>query len=121
MKQDILTREDIDYIVTVFYDKIKQDEELSQFFTEIVSVDWVKHINLMSSFWENILFYTGEYDGNPLIAHKNFNEKKETNFMHFKRWLDLFEETINEKFEGPNAIKMKNHAHAISMVMVKKI
>ncbi len=121
MKEDIMSREDIDYIVKVFYEKIKNDKELSLFFTKVVPVDWTKHISLMCSFWENILFYTGDYEGNPLIAHKKFNEKKETSFTHFKRWLDLFEDSVNEKYEGPNAQKMKNHAHAISMVMLKKL
>ena len=74
MKPDITGKKDIVIIMQFFYEKAKADKVIGHFFTDVVEVNWEKHIPTMSAFWENVLFYTGEYDGNPLDAHKKIHK-----------------------------------------------
>lgn len=121
MKRDIKTRSDIEIIVNEFYEKVKIDDVLSTFFTDVIPVNWDKHIPLMIAFWENVLLYTGDYDGNPLVTHRKIHAIESTTSVHFTRWLKLFDETVNTNFYGPNATKMKEHSKAIASVMISKI
>lgn len=121
MKTDVLSRDDIEKIVGSFYDKVKSDEVIGFFFSRVVEIDWNRHLPLMCAFWENILFYTGEYEGDPLAAHLNISRKYPTSSEHFERWLQLFAQSVDELYQGENAEKMKRHARGISTVMQGKI
>ncbi len=121
MKQDILNKEDIQTLVGLFYDNIKADTMLGPFFLQVVPVNWQKHLPMMCAFWENVLFYTGEYEGNPLATHRKIHLQHTTTVEHFKRWLQLWDETLDAHFEGPNTNKMKTHAKAIAAVMLQKL
>lgn len=121
MKQDISNNSDIEKVVSVFYERVKIDDLLGHFFTGVMNVNWDKHFVMMCSFWENVLFYTGDYEGDPLNVHKTIHSKEPTTTVHFERWMKLFNATVDEFFEGKNAEKMKMHAKSISSVMLSKI
>lgn len=118
---DIQNRNDVEQVIIQFYSRIKADSRLNIFFTEVISVKWEEHIKLMCDFWENVLFHTGEYEGNPLETHKRINAIKNTNPEHFKAWLELFFTSIDSLFTGPNSNRMKEHAAAIAKVMETKL
>ena len=120
MKPDVMSREDIDKIVDVFYKKVDKDELLGPFFRDVIPVNWESHVPFMCSFWENVLFYTGDYEGDPLQTHRVISKKQKISSRHFKHWLKLFNETVDELYEGENSEKMKVHAVAIASVMQKK-
>lgn len=121
MKPDISTRSDIKKLITLFYDKVKTDPEIGFFFSEVININWQEHLPLMCRFWENVLFHTGDYEGNPLEAHRNLHTKHPTSTKHFRRWIQLFNSTIDAYFSGANAEKMKQHAQAIAQIMQQKI
>ncbi len=121
MKTDVANRSDIEKILALFYGQIRQDEVLGPFFSEVMPVNWDRHIRLMGDFWENVLFYTGDYDGDPLAAHKRINILRPTRPEHFERWLHLFTHTVDELYKGKNAAKMKKHALGIAAVMQEKV
>lgn len=121
MKEDITTKNDIEKVVHYFYEKVKKDDLIGHFFNESMIINWKRHIDKMNEFWENVLFYTGEYNGDPLNTHKEFHKRFPTNPQHFERWKILFDDTLNELFEGPNTEKMRAHAKAIADVMVQNI
>lgn len=121
MKHDVSTNEDIRQVVLLFYDKVKQDALLKSYFSEIIPIDWERHIPTMSSFWENVLFYTGNFNGNPLSTHKRIHLLNQTNATHFEQWLFLFYQSIDELYIGKNAEKMKTHAASIAQIMQLKI
>ena len=50
---------------------------------------WEKHLPIMYDFWENVLFYTGQYTGNLMQVHRKANVNP-INSEHFERWLKLF-------------------------------
>ncbi|HMY84841.1 MAG TPA: group III truncated hemoglobin [Saprospiraceae bacterium] len=121
MKTDITNKQDILKIILIFYDRVKTDDVIGIFFTEVVQINWDKHIPHMVSFWESVLFYTGDYSGSPINTHRGIHQKYKTQPKHFARWIKLFNQVIDENYSGPNAEKMKNHTISIAKVMQQKI
>ena len=121
MKSDIVSRKEIIVLVDKFYAKIKVDFTLGFIFNEVANVNWDKHLPIMYNFWENTLFYTGSYTGNPVSLHTHLHHLTPLNNTHFDQWNKLFLETVDENFEGPNAELMKQRAINISMVLAQKI
>ena len=121
MKKDILTRDDIELLVNEFYNKVKQDPVIGYIFSDIARVNWEKHLPVMYDFFENMLFYTGSYAGNPMELHKHLHRLSSLNSGHFDQWNYLFSTTVNELFAGANANLVKQRAKNISVVMQNKI
>jgi hemoglobin len=121
MKKDITTRADIELLVNAFYNKIKQDAVIGFIFTDIAKVNWEKHLPVMYDFFENMLFYTGSYTGNPMELHKKVNNLLPLTTVHFAQWEFLFNTTVDELFTGATAKLVKLRAMSISKVMQLKI
>ncbi len=121
MKRDIENRADIEILVNHFYEKIKTDPIIGYIFTDIAHVNWEKHLPLMYDFWENAIFYTGTYTGNPMQLHKHLHRVVNLKTKHFEQWNKLFISSVNELFEGDNANLIKQRAISISTVMQIKI
>ena len=121
MKKDITSRQDIELLVNEFYSRVKQDPVIGFVFTDIAQVNWEKHLPVMYDFFENMLFYTGSYTGNPMELHKHINRILPLNETHFKQWEYLFCKVVDELFEGPTAELVKQRAKSISAIMQIKI
>jgi hemoglobin len=121
MKKDIENSDDIILLVNIFYEKVKKDDNIQHFFTEVVKVDWEKHLPVMYRFWENIIFHTGSYTGNPMEVHLQLHTKYPIHHEHFERWIELFNTTVDELFEGEKAFQAKQRALSIATVMKIKI
>jgi len=121
MKKDIESRSDIELLVKSFYEKVKTDPVIGSIFTDIARVDWEKHLPVMFDFWENTIFYTGSYSGNPMKSHQNLNKLFPLTKEHFSRWNQLFASTVDELFEGDKAVLAKQRAISISTVMQLKL
>jgi hemoglobin len=120
-RKDITQRKDIELLVNSFYDKVKLDTEIGPIFTDIAKINWDKHLPIMYDFWENIIFQTGNYTGNPMTAHFRIHEKNPFTKAHFTRWLALFQETLNDQFEGQNTELARQRALSIATVMEIKL
>jgi len=120
MKTDIRNRKDIEKLVNTFYNKIKTDAVIGYLFTDVARVNWEVHLPKMYDFWENILFCTGNYNGNPMMRHKELHEKSPMTEAHFKHWTALFTDTVDRLFEGSKAEEIKSRAINISLVMMYK-
>ena len=121
MKNDIVSRKDIEILVDEFYSKIKTDEQIGFIFSDIAMVNWEKHLPVMYDFFENMLFYTGSYTGNPMELHKHINRLFPLTEEHFRQWYYLFSTTVDELFEGTTANLVKQRAKSIAAVMQIKI
>ncbi len=113
MRKTISSREDISTLVHAFYGKIRSHETLGPIFnSHITDTDWPIHLNKLTDFWETNIFGIPKFKGNPTQKHiqvdKNLHHK--VSFNHFEQWLALWTETLDEMFEGENAIKAKNRA-----------
>ncbi len=120
MKTDIRNRKDIEKLVNAFYNKVKTDDVIGYLFTEVAKVDWEAHLPKMYNFWENILFCTANYNGNPMMKHKELHEKSPMTQEHFQHWISLFTATVDKLFEGPKAEEIKNRAMNIASLMMYK-
>ena len=121
MKKDIENRDDIIRLVNAFYDKVKADPLIGCIFNDIMKVNWEKHLPVMYDFWENTLFYTGSYTGNPMDTHKHLHRIFPLDATHFDQWNRLFASTVNELFKGEKATLARQRAYSISTVMKIKI
>ena len=121
MTNDIESKKEIELLVDTFYSKVKADELIGYIFTDIAKVNWEKHLPVMYSFFENMLFYTGTYTGNPMELHKHINRLYPLTAEHFVRWNLLFTTTVDELFTGDKAELVKQRAKSISAVMQIKI
>lgn len=121
MKKDISSRKDIELLVQAFYNKVKSDETIGFIFADIAHVNWEKHLPVMVAFFENMLFYTGSYTGNPMEVHKHINRMYPLTEVHFGQWNHLFNTTVDELFEGSKADLAKQRVKSISTVMQIKI
>jgi hemoglobin len=121
MLPDIQNRDDIMLLVNTFYEKVKGDDLLGPIFNERVKINWERHLPVMYDFWENIVFFTGGYSGNPMQVHKQMHEKFSLSAADFARWILLFTQTVDGLFEGENAELAKQRATSIATVMQMKI
>lgn len=121
MKKDIASRQDIELLVNRFYDKVKSDAVIGFIFTDIARVNWEKHLPVMYDFFENMLFYTGTYTGNPMELHRHINRRLPLTREHFQQWESLFCQAVDESFEGVSAELVKQRALNIAALMKIKI
>lgn len=121
LSKDIQSREDIILLVDTFYQKVRQDDLLGPIFNDKVRIDWVKHLPVMYDFWENVVFYTGNYAGNPMRVHQQMHQRFPLTKQDFERWLEYFFQTVDDLFLGDNADLIKQRAQSIATVMELKI
>ena len=121
MKNDIESRADIEHLVNTFYSKVKRDDLLAPFFGKVAKIKWKEQLPIMYDFWENAVFHTGTYHGNPMQIHRQLSEKKPLTSIHFKRWIDLFVLTADDLYEGKNVESIKQRAISIATVMQIKL
>lgn len=122
MKSDISSREDIHFIIKKFYNKLINDDEMYIFFDHFVKNNTLSHhLEIITDFWEDILFGTYQYKNNPMQKHLDFANKLPFSEIHFQKWLDYFSTTIDNHFSGNKAIIMKNRAVSISTIMQIKL
>ena len=121
MKPDISNREDIVNLIDLFYTKVKKDDVIGYFFTDVIPFNWETHIPIMIRFWETVLLGAKTYQGNPMVKHLNINKIEPLKQLHFTRWRLLWEETIAEHFEGPVANEAIRRAAIMEELMLYKI
>ena len=120
-RKDITNRKDIERLVNEFYERVKLDQTIGPIFSDVAHVNWDKHLPVMYDFWENIIFQTGNYTGNPMSAHFKIHEKHPFTKAHFTRWLAIFQETLNDCFQGPNTELARQRALSIATVIEIKL
>lgn len=117
MRNDIETRADIDRLMIAFYRKAFADPVIGYLFTDIARLDLEKHLPVIGDFWETLLLGTKIYQQhgrNPLMIHAELHEKSPLDARHFRRWLEIFRETVNENFSGERADFALMRAEAIA-------
>ncbi|MFK7811554.1 MAG: group III truncated hemoglobin [Maribacter sp.] len=121
-KLDITSRKDVRNLVETFYQKVRKHDVLGPIFNQIIS-DWETHFELLTNFWETQLFLKRKYNGNPVTAHQEVDDKVDNSITseHFGLWLNLWFETIDELFSGDTAWIAKNRAQKMSTMLFMKI
>lgn len=121
MKKDISSRQDIEALITRFYEQVKQNPAIGFIFTEVVPINWEHHIPVIVDFWETILLDNPVYQKNAMDVHYDLNKKIPLQKIHFETWLALFTGTVDELFEGKIATLAKTRAKSIAGTMEFKM
>lgn len=121
MKKDIENRTDIELLVNIFYERIIADQKLGYIFQHIAQENRDTHLPAMYDFWENIILFTGKYEGNPMNLPQHLHHIIPLNAAHFYHWNQLFVCTVNDLFEGEKANLAKQRAISISGIIKKNI
>jgi len=121
--QSSITRENLRILMTSFYKKVLDDEEIGPFFInelgdDITSEDWVEHIELLADFWLAVLLNEGPYWGNPSGAHFGIPHIKRESFM---RWIELFSETADEVYIPKISVRFKKEGVEFSNKFMKNL
>lgn len=104
-----------------FYSKILKDNLIGHFFTQVVKLHFEKHLPTMIDFWETVLFGKAIYKGNPILKHIDLHRIEALKPEHFKRWIAVWKETVNELFKGENAKQAIAKAKQMGKLMEIKI
>ena len=119
--QDLKERTGIDEpmiaaLVKAFYAGVRQDPLIGPIFEEKVE-DWDLHLEKLCAFWSSVMLMTGRYHGQPMQAHKSLPVGNE----HFERWLEIFNESVDELFDGDAAGFIKIRAAQIANRMMEYV
>jgi hemoglobin len=121
MKKDIETREELEAFLKAFYEKAFADELIGRFFTEVVPLDLKTHIPVIASFWESVAFNKPRYLKNVMEVHRHIHQLSKIQKQHLDRWVEIFTETLEERFEGTKTELMKQRARSIATLMDIKL
>lgn len=113
---DLDSEEELGILVQRFYSDVAQDELLGHIFNDVAHVNWDDHIPKIKDFWAKIMLGVDGYQGNPMEAHEKIHAIEPFTHEHFRRWLELFQETVDMGWEGPYAQEIKRKAVKISLV-----
>jgi hemoglobin len=120
-RKDISSREDLERLLRAFYEKVFDDEVIGTIFTDVMKVDLEKHVPVITDFWETVLLNADSYHKNAIAVHMHINEKFPLEEKHFTRWLKLFNETIDDLFDGDVTETAKQRALSIATIMKVKM
>ena len=121
MKKDIESREDVELLVNTFYDGIKVHNLLSPIFNVSANVNWETHLPKMYSFWSSLLLGEHSFTGNPMATHIALSKNIPLTSLEFSEWIQLFNATVDDLFEGEKANEAKIRAANIARLMLFKI
>lgn len=121
MKKDIETREELEDFLWAFYKKAFADELIGRFFTEVVPLDLDTHIPVIANFWESVAFNKPSYRKNVMEVHQHIHDLSKIQKEHLDRWVKIFTQTLEERFEGSRSELMKQRARSIATLMDIKL
>jgi hemoglobin len=102
---------DLHPLLEAFYATITRDPLLGPYF---IDLDMREHMPRIVAFWSTILFHTGRYSDNAFRPHLAMPG---LTAAHFTRWVAMLEQTLNDRFAGPTAERMKDYAQRIAVSM----
>lgn len=117
----LLTRTDIVRLVDTFYARVRKDEILNPIFSDIAQVDWESHLPRMYDFWDSILNQTGAFKGNPLAKHAALVPVADMSLATFHRWIEIFQQTLDDLFEESVAKRVGATAEDMAHVIYSRI
>ena len=110
---DIKSREDIERLINAFYTKLLEVEEIKPVFA---GIDFPAHIAHIVVFWSLVLLDEEGYKTNVFDKHINLPIKAHM----FDVWLKIFNQTVDELFNGEIAELAKQRAASLTYTFKSK-
>jgi hemoglobin len=118
---DLADRDDVEALLRRFYGQVLDDDVLAEPFAEVRMKGLDSHLPVMCDFWQTVLFRAGLYAGSAVRAHQPVHDRHPLNAGHFLRWLELWNATIDQMYQGPIAEHAKVQATRIARAMHRRL
>ena len=112
--REIKNEADVHELVQTFYQKVLGDDVLAPFFKNL---NFEEHLPKMEFFWRFVLLDEPGYTTSVTDKHMHMRLKEE----HFKRWIHLFTQTLDELFIGEKVELAKQRAAIIGWTIQSKM
>jgi len=112
--REIKNEADVHELVQTFYQKVLEDDVLAPFFKNL---NFEEHLPKMEFFWRFVLLDEPGYTTSVTDKHMHMRLKEE----HFKRWILLFNQTLDELFIGEKVELAKQRAAIIGWTIQSKM
>ncbi len=117
MEKQLLNIDDVKLLVDTFYTKVKDDTLLAPIFNARIDDRWPEHLEKMYTFWQTTLLGEHTYFGSPFPPHAQLPVDN----RHFKQWITLFTQTVDELFTGDKAEEAKWRAGKMAEMFELKV
>lgn len=119
--RDLDSVEEILELVTRQYADVVQDDLLEPYFTFGPDhLDWQAHIASVADYWEHVVLLAPDYDIDVIGDHRHLHEHRAFTPELFDRWLQIFIDTVDGGWSGPNASLAKKRATGMSRAMANR-
>ncbi|MDR5831417.1 group III truncated hemoglobin [Caballeronia sp. LP006] len=98
-------------LVETFYRRVDDDSLLGPIFSRELTGRWDEHLTKMTTFWSSLVLGTKQYRGNVQEAHRPLEGIAPE---HFARWLTLFLDTVDARYEPAAAVQFMEPALRIA-------
>jgi len=115
------SRENIEFFVDRFYERLLADERLAPIFTDVADIDLGVHLPHIKDYWCKLLLGESNYQRHTMNIHRELHGKRPLKAQDFQRWLALFTGTVDAHFAGERAERAKRVAASIAANMQKSL
>jgi hemoglobin len=98
-------------LVYGFYDRVRADPLLGPVFDAKLAGRWDDHLPKMCTFWGSLVLGAKQYRGNVQQAHQPLEGIEP---QHFSRWLYLFLDTVESRYQPAAAVRFMEPALRIA-------
>jgi hemoglobin len=97
---------------------VVQDDLLAPCFTFGPGfLDWQAHIRSVADDWQHVVLLAPDYDIDVLEGHRHLHDRQAFTPELFDRWLQIFLDTVDGGWSGPNASLAKKRATGMGRAM----
>jgi hemoglobin len=120
--RDLDSAEEVFEMVTRQYVDVGQDDLLQPYFDFGPGfIDWQAHIRTVSDYWCHVLLYAPGYDVDAIERHRHLHDRAPFTPELFDRWLQIFHDTVDGGWSGPNAAVAKKRATGMAWAMAQRL
>ena len=114
--RDITTDNDVGALVRSFYRYAIPDPLLGPVF-ERFGVYWPRHLPKLVAYWEHVLLDRPGLATNTIGVHGGVQRVAPFGPEHVARWVELWEETVDDLYVGPVAELAKTRARQVGRAL----
>lgn len=119
--RDLDTPDEIFEMVTRQYVDVVQDELLEPYFDFGPGfIDWRAHIGSVTDYWCHVVLYAPDYEIDVIENHRHLHDRDPFTPELFDRWLQIFDDTVDGGWVGPDAERAKKRAAGMAWAMAQR-
>lgn len=119
--RDLDDPDEIFELVTRQYSDVVQDELLAPYFNfRPGHIDWQAHIRSVADYWIHVVLFAPDYDIDVIESHRPIHDEHPFTPELFDRWLQIFADTVDGGWSGPNADRAKKRATGMAWAMAQR-